>query len=85
MSCNLRKNSLQKPLQRSKYDIQMMERYTPFPGVGTYPKSRTKFDMNLQQEWCPKCVETYKYLAPITRTKFDMELQKKWCPTCNNN
>jgi hypothetical protein len=99
MSCPL-KNSNRRNMQRSAYDIRMNEFYnnknsnnyfnnnnnTSSFVAPPYPTSRTDFDMNLQQTWCPSCPG----LAP-TPIPFDNPYKfpnPTWCQytnTCANS
>ena len=92
MSCPL-KNSNRRVLQRSAYDTRMNEFYshknknnTPqnsnFDYIAPpFPTSRTDFDSNLQQSWCPSCAS----LAP-TPIPFDTPYKypnPNWCAYTN--
>jgi hypothetical protein len=69
MSCNLKRSS-NNLLQRSAYDMKMIESYTPNFSIENYSykyrnssnnaqfSTRTRADYRLQQKWCPNCTST---------------------------
>lgn len=61
MSCPL-KNNTPRRLQRTEYDMAMMEKYDPnvqapnwWSGVGANADARSQVDLNMYKEWCPNC------------------------------
>lgn len=67
---------------KSAYDRRMYEHYAS-QKYSTMQYPRSKFDIKLQQKWCPSCASVEQPTEKYTRSVSDMKLQQKWCPKCS--